>query len=108
LTALKDEGKKQFLDAFKSGSTPVVIQSAFELQEEQQNEIKKAIDEILGKETEFQFDTAPDIISGIELTANGYKLSWSISAYLHSLQNSISDIVKDNASPDVKNSTDRE
>ncbi len=99
LEELNDKGKKEFVDSFKSGTKPVLIQSAFELHKKQQNEIKKAVDEILGKETEFEFKTAPEIISGIELTANGYKLAWSISAYLNALQNSISETLKEKEEP---------
>ena len=71
--------------------SPILIQSAFDLPEKQQTEIKKAVDEILGTETQFQFKTVPEIISGIEITSNGYKLAWSISEYLNSLQKSISE-----------------
>ena len=86
LNDLKKEEKQQFIDAFKSGSDPVLLQSAFDLPEKQQAEIKSAVNEILGTETQLQFKTAPEIISGIELTSNGYKLAWSISEYLNSLQ----------------------
>ena len=106
LEQLKDEEAKQFKDAFKSdiklpavGHRPVLIQSAFQLPKKQQTEIEEAVDKILGKETEFEFKTAPEIVSGIELSANGYKLSWSIAAYLDSLQNSISETLKDKAEP---------
>ncbi len=94
---LKDKEKEQFIDAFKSDSSPVLIQSAFEFHKKQQTEIKKAVDEILGKETEFEFKTSPALISGIELEANGYKLSWNISAYLDSLQDSVSETIKEKA-----------
>jgi F-type H+-transporting ATPase subunit b len=108
LSGLKAEGKKEFADAFKAGTQHILIQSAFELHNEQQAEIKKSVDEILGSEPEFEFKTVPEIISGIELSANGYKLSWSISAYLDSLQNSISGILKDGAAPsaNTKEETD--
>ena len=99
LEELKDEGKENFTNAFKSGAKPVLIQSAFELHKKQQTEIKKAVDEILGKETEFEFKTAPEIISGIKLTANGYKLEWSISAYLNEFQNSIAETLKEKEEP---------
>jgi F-type H+-transporting ATPase subunit b len=36
------------------------------------------------------FSTSPELISGIELSANGYKVAWSISAYLHSIEHEIS------------------
>lgn len=89
LNDLTKEEKQQFLDAFKSGSDPVLLQSAYDLPEKQQAEIKSAVNEVLGAKTEFQFKTAPEIISGIELTSKGYKLAWSISEYLNSLQKNI-------------------
>lgn len=95
LEQLKDEEAKEFKNSFAAGLKPVLIQSAFELPKKQQTEIKKAVDKLLGKETEFEFKTVPEIISGIELSENGYKLSWSISAYLDSLQNNILNTLKD-------------
>jgi len=93
---LKKEEKKQFVEAFKSGSNlpagrqgSILMQSAFDLPEKQQTDIKSAVKEILGTETQFQFKIAPGMISGIELTSNGYKLAWSISEYLNSLQKNI-------------------
>lgn len=88
---LKKEEKKQFVDAFKSGSSPALVQSAFDLPKKQQTDIKSAVNEILGTETQFQFKIVPKIISGIELTSNGYKLAWSISEYLNSLQKNVSE-----------------
>ena len=96
LNDLKKEEKQQFIEAFKSGSNlpagrqgPILLQSAFDLPEKQQVEIKSAVNEVLGAKTQFQFKTAPEVISGIELTSNGYKLAWSISEYLNSLQKNI-------------------
>jgi F-type H+-transporting ATPase subunit b len=106
LDELTTEEKKQFVDAFKAGTKPVLIQSAFEMQKQQQTAIKNAVDHILGKETEFEFTTVPAVISGIELSANGYKLSWSISAYLDSLQNTISATIKDKV-PETKKAPDQ-
>jgi F-type H+-transporting ATPase subunit b len=91
LTDSSKEEKKQFVEAFKSGSDPVLVQSAFDLPGKQQADIKAAVNEILGTETKFVFKTAPEIISGIELTSNGYKLAWSISEYLNSLKKNISE-----------------
>ncbi len=95
IKALKKEEKQQFIAAFKSGSSPVLVQSAFDLPKKQQTEITSAVNEILGTETKFQFKTVPELISGIELTSNGYKLAWSISEYLNSLQKRISETMKE-------------
>lgn len=99
LVELKDEAKKQFTDAFITTSNPVLIQSAFELQQPQQTAIEKAVNDVLGKKIKFEFKTAPEVISGIELSTNGYKLSWSISEYLASLQNNLSQTIKETTAP---------
>lgn len=91
LNELGADERKTFIETFKPGSDPVLIRSAFELPEKQQTEIKKSVGEILKTEPAFQFKTAPELISGIELTANGYKLAWSISQYLNSLEKTIAE-----------------
>jgi F-type H+-transporting ATPase subunit b len=94
LKELKNEEKKKLTDAFKSGSDSILVQTAFDLPSKQQTEIKSTVNEILGTKTQFQFKTVPKLISGIELTSNGYKLAWSISEYLGSIQKSISETMK--------------
>ena len=99
INELIDEEKNQFMAAFKSSSNPILVRSAFELSVKQQTEIKNAVNVILGGNTQFQFKTTPRLVSGIELSSNGYKLAWSISAYLDSLQKSISETLKEEPKP---------
>jgi F-type H+-transporting ATPase subunit b len=87
----KNEEKKKFIKAFKAGSNSILVQTAFDLPSKQQIEIKNTVNEILGTKTQFQFKTMPELIGGIELTSNGFKLAWSISEYLSSIQKSISE-----------------
>lgn len=91
LNALNDDEKNQFIKAFKASSNPVLIRSAFDLSADIQTDIRNSVSTILETEPAFEFKTEPELIGGIELTANGYKLSWSISAYLSSLKNSMKD-----------------
>jgi F-type H+-transporting ATPase subunit b len=102
LNDLKDDEKKQFIDAFKSNNNTILVRSAFDLPVKQQHDISKAVDGVLGTKTPLQFKTAPGVISGIELTTNGYKLAWSFSEYLNSLEKNISETMK------VKTKTDQE
>lgn len=95
LDELKEEEKKKFIEAFTSEAKPVLIRSAFDLPHKQQIEIKNSVKEILGTKTHFEFQTSPKLISGIELSANGYKLSWSISEYVNSLEKNIFDMTKE-------------
>jgi F-type H+-transporting ATPase subunit b len=90
----KSEEKKKLTKAFKAGSNSILVQTAFDLPSKQQTQIESTVNEILGSKTQFQFKTVPKLIGGIELTSNGYKLAWSISEYLSSIQKSISETMK--------------
>jgi F-type H+-transporting ATPase subunit b len=89
LDSVKDAEKKQFIDAFKSNSNTILVRSSFALQPNQQEDLTNAVDKVLNIKTLLQFKVTPELISGIELTTNGYKLAWSFSEYLHSLEQSI-------------------
>jgi len=90
----KNGEKKKLTEAFKAGSNSILVQTAFDLPSKQQTQIEGTINEILGTKPQFQFKTVPKLIGGIELTSNGYKLAWSISEYLSSIQKSISETLK--------------
>ncbi len=94
LKALKEDDKKRFVDAFQSNANAILVRSAFELPAKQQGEINDAVNEALGAKTTLQFKTDPEIISGVELSTNGYKLAWSFSEYLNSLEKNISETMK--------------
>src|SRR5665647_1757282 len=97
-----DKEKKEFIDTLKSDSKPILVQSAFDLPEKQQADIKNAVNDILGMNTKYQFKTTPELISGIEISSNGYKIAWSISAYLDSIQKNISETMKEEQEPGPK------
>ena len=46
-------------------------------------------------EIHVQFETAPELVSGIELTTNGQKVAWSIADYLASLEKSVGELLDD-------------
>ncbi len=99
LKASKDEEKKQFIAAFKRNSNQILVKSAFDLPKKQQVELTDSISELLGTKTELQFKTAPELISGIELSTSDYKMAWSFSEYLSTLQKNISLEIKEKVTP---------
>ena len=78
------------------------VRSAFALTSEQRAAIRTALNETLAADIQMRFDTAPDVISGIELTTNGQKLAWSIADYLASLENSIGELLERRSEPETK------
>lgn len=68
-----------------SAEAPAMLRSAFDLPAEQLATIQAALDKTFGQAIALKVETAPDVISGIELSAQGQKLAWSIADYLTSL-----------------------
>ena len=64
--------------------------------------IQNALNETFSAEVHVRFETAPDLVSGIELTASGQKVGWSIDGYLASLQGGIDDLLKEKAQEKAK------
>jgi F-type H+-transporting ATPase subunit b len=104
LHELNDDEKQKFITAFTSNTNTMFVRSAFDLLAPQQAAMNDAVNETLGTKTTLQFATTPDLISGIELTTDGYKLAWSFAEYLQLLQQNIAAATKDkqNAKPAMK------
>ncbi|MEP6564432.1 MAG: F0F1 ATP synthase subunit delta [Mesorhizobium sp.] len=107
LRELNGEGKEGLAKALKTSSDPAVVCSAFELPSEQRAAIQQALNETFSAEIHVRFETAPDVISGIELTANGRKVAWSIADYLVSLEKSLGALLKDQSKLQTKVETKR-
>jgi F-type H+-transporting ATPase subunit b len=93
LRDLGGEAKEELARALAGASAPARVRSSFGLPEVQRAAIRKALNETFSADIPLQFETAPEIISGIELTTNGRKVAWSIADYLASLEKSVSDLL---------------
>ena len=104
-----DGGAKSLLAAaLKTAAGPALVRSAFDLPEAQRTIIKNALNETFSDDIHVRFETAPDLISGIELTTNGQKVAWSIADYLASMERHVDDLMKEkgNAAVKIKSSSD--
>jgi len=88
--------------ALKSASEPAVVRSAFDLPANQRAAIQNAINETFSADIHLRFETTPDLVSGIELTANGQKVAWSIADYLASLEKGVGELLKEQDKPEPK------
>ena len=87
-----DDGTKNSLGQALS-SAPAVVRSAFDLPPEQRDGFQKAINETFSADIKLIFATTPDLVSGIELSAGGQKVAWSIADYLATLEESVHELV---------------
>jgi F-type H+-transporting ATPase subunit b len=93
LRALDHGTKDDFVAAVKTSSEPVMVRSAFELSAEQRDAIQTELNSVLSAEIPIRFEAVPDVIGGIELSAKGRKIAWSIADYLGSLEKSVGDLL---------------
>ncbi len=94
--------KAKLGEALKKTSAPAIVRCAIDLPQDQRAAIQKAINETFSADIQLKFETAPDLIAGIELSTSGQKLAWSIADYLSSLENSIGELVKEKDKPMAK------
>jgi F-type H+-transporting ATPase subunit b len=91
IKTISQEEKVQLIDALQSAIEPVRVQSSFEMNAAQKAACTEAIKDLLGENTKMKFETTNDILSGVELSANGFKIAWNINEYLGSLEKRIKD-----------------
>jgi F-type H+-transporting ATPase subunit b len=95
LRQIDDRAKAALAGGLKAGSDPALVRSAFDLPPEQRATIQNALNETFSADIYVRFETAPDLVSGIELTANGQKVSWSIADYLTSMERGVGELLEE-------------
>jgi F-type H+-transporting ATPase subunit b len=88
------QSKAALAKAIHGSATPAVVRSAFELPYDQRAAIQNALNESFATEMHLQFQTAPELVAGIELSSDGQMVSWTIAGYLASLGQCADELVK--------------
>lgn len=102
LHALDGNAKGSLAGAIKSASSPSLVRSAYDLPTEQRATIQNALNETFSAEVPVRFETAPDLVSGIEFSTNGQKVGWNLADYLTSLENGVGELLKAKDQPEAK------
>ncbi len=89
LRALSGDEKTRMSAILRSPSAAVLLRSAFELSPDQRAAIGAAANETFSADIKIGYEIMPELISGVELTANGYRVVWSVEDYLASLEKSV-------------------
>ena len=100
LRMMDGKAKEGLAEALKTASEPALLRSAFDLPTEQRATIQNALNETFSAEVRVRFETASDLVSGIELTTNGQKVAWSIADYLASLEKAVGELLKEKDRPE--------
>ena len=102
LRGLTGPAKDQLATALKPSTHAVQLRSAFDLPQEQRAAIQNAINETFSADIPLRFETAPELVSGVELSANGQKVAWSIADYLATLEKSAGELLQKEETPEPK------
>ena len=89
LRSMDDTDKESLARALQHATDPAIVRSAFDLPPELRTVIQSAVAETFSIPVALRFETAPDLVSGIELSTNGQKVAWSIAGYLDSLESGV-------------------
>lgn len=99
LQTMDSKSKADFGKALKTETGTVVVSSAFDLPEAQRSAVKKALHDTFAANPVIRFKTAPDLVSGIEVTASGQKMGWSIADYLASMEHGVGALLQASDKP---------
>jgi len=64
----------------------VQVRSAFALDPAQQELVTREIRQLLAPSAQIEFVTAPELLGGVELMADGYKLEWNLAAFVTGME----------------------
>jgi F-type H+-transporting ATPase subunit b len=98
--------KDALASSLKAASNAALVRSAFDLPAQERATIQNAINVAVSADVHLRFETAPDLVCGIELSTNGMKVGWSIKDYLVSVDRGVGDLLtekaKAEATPEAK------
>jgi F-type H+-transporting ATPase subunit b len=93
LRSMDGKAKETVAEALRTAADPALLRSAFDLPAEQRAAIQNALNETFSAEVRVRFETAPNLVGGIELNTNGQKVGWNIAEYLESLEKSVGELL---------------
>jgi F-type H+-transporting ATPase subunit b len=96
---MNDKQRDEFKGIQLASAKSPLVRTAFALSDPQRAGIAEALKPLVGEETKIDFETKPELISGIELIANGQKIAWSISDYLGDLTAALGNLLESKSSP---------
>ena len=99
LREMDAKAKESLAAALATGSEPAILRSTFEMPPKERSTIQNALNEAFAADVKIRFETGPGALCGIELTANGQKLAWSVAEYLAALEQKVDALVAAEVSP---------
>ncbi len=94
LRSLSEAERISLQGMLKQSKSGLTVRSAFELSQAQRAHLESVLQEVIAPGIQLRYEQAPQLLGGIELAADGYKLRWSIDEYLESLRTRIDAVLE--------------
>lgn len=105
LGELPAPAKDQLGTALMQSTAPALVRSHFDLPDAQKAAIQNALNMTFSANLPLRFETAADTVCGIELSAGGQKLAWTIAEYLRDLEHGVAALLAPAAQPKDSDAT---
>lgn len=93
LDALPETDVQSIRDSLQTEQAILTLNSGFDIDNEQRQRLRQTIFRLFGVGQPLHMQTKPDVICGLELTAPGYKVAWSLASYLDNLEESLAEVL---------------
>ncbi len=87
---LDKSGREALFEAIEEGRKEILVRSAQEFPAELREVLESGLDRWLTGDVQWSYRTDPSLVSGFELVAEGYKLSWTGSELLDQVKVAVS------------------
>jgi len=94
LREMSGDAKAGLGRALTTQAEPAIVRSAFDLPADQRAAIQNALNETFSASIRIRYETAPDLIAGIELSAGGRKVSWNLADYVTSIEKNVDELTR--------------
>ena len=89
IQALDADARKTLLAELEKAQQPLLVQSAFEIPSDTQKTFIRDLQSAIGRKAEVVFEVDPDLLCGVELHLQDYKLAWTVADYIDDLEASL-------------------
>lgn len=87
--------KRDIAEGGASGAgAAVTLRSAFEVSPQQRSAVESALRQVVPAVGALRYERAPELVGGVELVANGHRLSWNVESYLGALREKVDGALK--------------
>ena len=94
LEALDGEQRKEIREALDRQEGPVTLRSSFELAAKDRDRAAKKLSELFERDVEVETETSADLLCGLEATAAGHKVGWTLSRYLEQTERELNEMFR--------------